>query len=104
MAGMALGYTDSVLEVCSEVCEAGHSGEIFTRRSWALFITLLSDTWQTPLANRFQEFQPWKCGGRCPGNPVRVALAVNYIFSKHLHVPLTNEVPQISHSCDRLRR
>jgi hypothetical protein len=101
MAGMALGYTDSVLEVCSEVCEAG---EIFTRRSSALFITLLSDTWQTPLANRSQEFQPWKCGGRCPGNPVRVDLAVDYIFSKHLHVPATNGVPQISHSCGRLLR
>ena len=76
MAGEALGYTDSVLEICSEVCEPG---KIFTRRSWALFITLLSDTWETPLANRFQELQPWKCGGRCPDNPVRVDLAVDYI-------------------------
>ena len=75
MAGEALGYTDSVLEICSEVCEPG---KIFTRRSWALFITLLSDTWETPLANRFQELQPWNCGERRPGNPVRTDLAVNY--------------------------
>lgn len=90
MADVALGYTDSVLEVCSEMCEAGG---IFTRRSWALFITLLSDTWETPLANRFQELQPWKCGGRCRGHPVRVNVVVDYISSKHLHVPTTNEVP-----------
>ena len=90
MAGVALGYTDSVLEVCSEVCEAG---EIFTRRSWALLITLSSDTWETPLANSFQELQPWKRGGRCPNNPARGGFAVDYIFSKHLHVPATNEVP-----------
>ena len=38
------------------------------------------DTWETTLANNFQEFQPWKCGGRCPNNPVRVDLAVHYIF------------------------
>ena len=77
MAGVALGCIDSVLEVCSEVCEAG---EIFTRRSWALFITLLSDTWETPLANSFQELQPWNCGVRCADNPVRVDLAVDYYF------------------------
>ena len=72
MAGVALGRKDSVLEVCTEVCEAG---EIFTRRSWAQFIILYQthgDTWETPLANSFQELQPWKCGGRWPDNPVRV--------------------------------
>lgn len=75
MAGVALGYRGSVLEICSEVCEAG---KIVTRRSWARFIALLSDTWETPLANRFQELQPWNCGEWWPDNPVSVDLVVGY--------------------------
>jgi hypothetical protein len=53
MAGVALGRRDSALEICSEVCEAG---EIFTRRSWALFITLLSDTWRHMGNDASQQF------------------------------------------------
>ena len=78
MAGVALGYRDSVLEICSKVCE---TGGIFTRRSSAPSITLLSDTWGhmgNDFNQQFQELLPWKCGGRGPDNLVRVDFVVYY--------------------------
>lgn len=48
------------------------------------------DTWEATLVNNFQELQPWKCGGRCPDNPVRVVLVVDYTLpSICTHLPPT---------------
>ena len=46
------------------------------------------DTWEATLADSFQELQPWKCGGRCRDNPVRVDLAVDYLFPSICTYPL----------------